>query len=185
MEVSEGAQGQSTKGRMRRALFILVPCVVFIGLLGYGLLQTGSAPQPGDPAPDFEGPLLAGGGDFALEELEGRPVFVNFWWSGCAPCRDEAPALKNAYEAYGDEVAFIGINVRDLEDDAMAFAEEYGLDYPHVRDETQTIYRDYGLTGQPESFFIDRNGEIVEHIAGPIDEAGLNARLDVLVQRGG
>ena len=181
------AEGQPTKrGRSwGRVALILVPCVLFVGLLGWALLQTGSAPQPGDQAPDFEGPLLSGEGSLALDDLEGRPVFVNFWWSGCEPCKDEAPSLKKALETYGDEVAFVGINIRDLHADAVQFADEQGLDYPHVRDEFLTIYRDYGLTGQPESFFIDRNGEIVEHVAGPIDESGLNSLLDVLVQRGG
>lgn len=180
-------QGQVTQGERRwgRITLILVPCLLFIGLLAYALLQTGTAPQPGDQAPSFEGRLLSGEGTLALDDLEGRPVFINFWWSGCEPCKDEAPALKRAAETYGDEVAFVGINIRDLEEDAVKFADEYQLDYPHVRDESLTIYRDYGLTGQPESFFIDRNGEIVEHVAGPIDEAGLNTLLDVLVTRGG
>ena len=183
--VKDVKSSPTNKGNVRRAVFILVPCVLFLAVLGYGLLQTGSAPQEGDQAPAFEGPLLTGDGTLALDDLDGRPIFVNFWWSGCEPCKDEAPALKEAYDAYGDDVAFVGINVRDLHEDAVTFAEEYELDYPHVRDETLTIYSDYGLTGQPESFFIDRNGEIVEHIAGPIDEGGLNAMLDVLVQRGG
>ncbi|HYN35835.1 MAG TPA: TlpA disulfide reductase family protein [Actinomycetota bacterium] len=180
-------EGHATRGGRSwgRVALILVPCVLFLGLLGYGLLQTGSAPQPGDQAPAFEGELLSGDGTLALDDLEGRPVFINFWWSGCAPCKDEAPALKRAAETYGDEVAFVGINIRDLRDDAVRFAEEYELDYPHIFDDSLTIYRDYGLTGQPESFFIDRNGEIVEHVAGPIDETGLNALLDVLVTRGG
>lgn len=185
MATVEAAERPAIKKNWRRIVFILVPCFLFVAVLGYGLLKTGSAPQPGDPAPHFQGPLLDGGGTFALEELEGRPIFVNFWWSGCEPCKDEAPALKEAHDVYGDDVAFVGINVRDLHEDAERFAAEYNLDYPHVRDESLTIYRDYGLTGQPESFFIDRNGEIVEHVAGPIDEAGLNALLDVLVQRGG
>jgi thiol-disulfide isomerase/thioredoxin len=179
-------EGQPTQeGRSwGRVAAILVPCLLFLGLLGYALMQTGSAPQPGDQAPAFEGSLLSGG-SLALDDLEGRPVFMNFWWSRCEPCKDEAPALKNAMEVYGDEVAFVGINVRDLRDDAIRFADEYHLDYPHIFDDTLTIYRDYGLTGQPESFFIDRNGEIVEHVAGPIDEAGLDTLLGVLVSRGG
>ena len=180
-------EGEPTRERRSwgRVAAILVPCVLFLGLLGYALMQTGTAPQPGDQAPPFEGQLLLGDGTLALDELEGRPVFINFWWSGCEPCKDEAPALKRAVETYGDEVAFVGINVRDARGDAVRFAEEYKLDYPHVFDDTLTIYRDYGLAGQPESFFIDRSGEIVEHVAGPIDEAGLITELNILVNRGG
>lgn len=168
-----------------RPVLILVPCVAFFALLVFGLAMTGSAPAPGDQAPAFEGELLSGDGTLALDDLEGKPVFVNFWWSGCEPCKDEAPELERAFEVYGDKVAFVGINVRDARTDALDFAERYNLDYPHVRDEDLDIYREYGLTGQPESFFIDREGEIIEHVAGPLDGEGLSRLLDVLVTRGG
>ena len=168
-----------------RPVLILVPCVAFLGLLTYALVTKGDAPVPGDTAPAFEAPLLSGQGTLALEEFEGKPVFINFWWSGCEPCKDEAPDLERAYELYGDEVAFVGVNVRDARVDALAFAERHDLDYPHVEDDTLDIYREYGLTGQPESFFIDREGEIVEHVAGPVDAESLGRFLDVLVTRGG
>ena len=167
-----------------RVALILVPCLLFVGLLTYGLLAKGSTPGVGDEAPAFEAPLLGGGGTLALEDLEGKPVFLNFWGSWCEPCKDEAPALRRAERIYGDEIAFVGINIRDGVDDALAFADRYGLDYRHVRDEDLAIYDDYGLTGQPESFFIDRDGEVVEHVAGPVDEEGLVRALDVLVTRG-
>ena len=168
-----------------RPVLILVPCVAFVGLLTYALTTKGDAPVPGDTAPAFEAPLLSGEGTLALEDYEGKPVFINFWWSGCEPCKDEAPDLKRAHEVYGDEVAFVGVNVRDARVDAVAFARQYDLDYPHVEDDTLDIYREYGLTGQPESFFIDREGEIVEHVAGPVDAESLGRLLDVLVTRGG
>ena len=183
MEPSAGSM--TARRGWLRPLLILLPCVVFLSLLTYALLAKGDAPVAGDPAPAFEAPLLSGGGTLSLEELEGEPVFLNFWWSGCEPCKDEAPALKRAHQVYGDEIAFVGVNIRDPQADAVAFAEQYGLDYLHVSDDTLTIYRDYGLTGQPESFFIDRDGEVVEHVAGPVDEASLARLLDVLVTRGG
>ena len=163
----------------------MLPCAIFVALLTFGLVSKGEAPVPGDQAPAFEAPLLTGTGTLSLGELEGKPVFLNFWWSGCEPCKDEAPALKRAHEVYGDEIAFVGVNIRDARSDALDFAQRYDLDYTHVEDNTLTIYRDYGLTGQPESFFIDRDGEVVEHVAGPVDEASLERLLDVLVTRGG
>ncbi len=171
--------------RWLRVVLVLVPCIAFLGLLGFGVVKTGSAPGPGEEAPDFEAPLLTGNGALALDDLRGKPVFINFWWSGCEPCKDEAPALRRAHEVYGDEVEFVGVNIRDARTDAIAFAEDQGLDYAHVRDDALDIYREYGLTGQPESFFIDDKGIVVEHIAGPVDEEGLRGILDVLVSRSG
>jgi cytochrome c biogenesis protein CcmG/thiol:disulfide interchange protein DsbE len=170
--------------RRRRVLLWLVPAVAFLAILGIATLKKGFIPQAGDPAPAFSAPLLDGTGTLSLADLDGRPVFVNFWASWCKPCADEAPMLSRAYAAYKDRIAFVGVDVHDARDDAIRFASDNGLTYPHVRDEDGRIYSDYGLTGQPESFFIDRDGVIVEHVNGPLDEDSLAQLLDVLVQRG-
>lgn len=170
--------------RLKQALFVL-PALAFLGLLAFATLSEGSVPRPGDPAPAFEAPLLESRGVFALSDARGEPVFVNFWWSGCEPCKEEAPLLSRAHEAYGDRVRFIGINIRDAKSDALAFAAAQDLDFTHVRDEDLSIYERYGLSGQPESFFIDGEGVIVEHITGPLSETLLTQLLDLLVARGG
>lgn len=88
--------------------------------------------------------------------------------------------LRRASEAYGDEVAFVGVDIRDSETDALDFVRRRDLDYLHIRDEDLSIYDDYGLTGQPETFVIDSDGVIVEHVAGPfLSEGDL---LDLLEQ---
>ena len=174
-------------GRTRRyaALWILVPAVAFIALLGVATARRGDPPGPGDAAPSFEAPALVGDGTLALSELRGRPVVLNFWASWCVPCEDEAPLLRRAWQQYRDEVAFVGIDIRDSRSEALAFVEKYDLGYPHVRDEALQIYDDYGLTGQPETFFIDHEGEIVEHVNGPLFADTLFPLLDVLVARRG
>jgi peroxiredoxin len=93
--------------------------------------------------------------------------------------------LRRAHDAFGDEVAFIGIDIRDSRPDALEFVDRHGLDYVHVRDEQLAIYRDYGLTGQPESFLIDADGDVVQHVQGPFaSEADLFALLEEVVARG-
>jgi cytochrome c biogenesis protein CcmG/thiol:disulfide interchange protein DsbE len=57
--------------------------------------------------------------------------------------------------------------------------------YPHVRDDGLKIYQDYGLTGQPETFFVDAQGIIVEHVNGPLSQDALDQLLNVLVSRSG
>jgi cytochrome c biogenesis protein CcmG, thiol:disulfide interchange protein DsbE len=169
-----------------RVAAALIPAVLFLGLLGFGLRGTGGPPGPGDAAPDFDAAPLAGaGGPVSLRDFRGRPVLLNFWASWCEPCLDEAPMLRRAYDAFGDEVAFIGIDIRDSRPDALEFIDRHGLDYVHVRDEQLAIYRDYGLTGQPESFLIDANGDVVQHVQGPFaSEGDLFALLEDLVARG-
>lgn len=175
-EVSAGRKGI-------RLAALLAPAVVFLAVLGAVTLERTNLPEPGRRAPDFTAPLLAGGGSLHLAELRGRPVVLNFWASWCVPCKDEAPMLRRAFRAYGDRIAFVGVDVKDARSEAVDFARANGLIYPHVRDENGTIYADYGLTGQPETFFIDGDGTIVEHVNGPLRAEALSQLLDVLISR--
>lgn len=162
---------------------LVVPAVAFVGVLAAATLGRITTPGVGDAAPDFEAPYLEGEGSLALSSLRGKPVVLNFWASWCEPCKDEAPMLRRAHELYGDDVTVVGIDIRDAISDARAFVDRYDLDYLHVRDERLEIYSDYGLTGQPETFFIDDQGVIVEHVPGPLFEDDLMRLLDILVAR--
>jgi cytochrome c biogenesis protein CcmG/thiol:disulfide interchange protein DsbE len=164
-------------------VLILLPAVAFVGLLVVALRNNSPAPQIGDPAPSFEAELLSGDGRLSLEELRGKPVVINFWASWCVPCRDEAPMLSEAATRYGEEVNFVGVDIRDARSSALEFAERWDLDYAHVRDEDLAIYDDFGLTGQPETFFLDEDGVILEHVPGPLDRETLFQLLDSLTAR--
>ncbi len=180
--VSDAAPRQPRRRWLRIAL-LLVPGVVFIALLVGAVMNTAEPPAPGDPAPSFRSELLSGEGQLSLEELRGKPILLNFWASWCDPCKEEAPMLREAHQRYGDEVVFVGVDIRDARSDAVRFAEKHQLDYVHVRDEDGTISDSFGLTGQPETFFIDEEGEILEHVPGPLFRDSLFQLLDALVAR--
>ncbi len=169
------------KSRYARVIWFVLPALVFIGLLGFGVLKRSGPPQPGDRAPDFRAPLLGKQGSFSLDEAKGKPVLLNFWASWCVPCEDEAPYLRRAHEVYGDRVEFVGVDVKDSASDALAFSRRHDLDYTLVRD-TGAIYADYGLTGQPETFLVNRRGVVMEHVPGPFfDRQDLFSLLDLLI----
>lgn len=132
--------------------------------------------------PAFDAPLLDGSGNLALEDLSGKPAVINFWASWCKPCDDEAPLLAAAAERYGDRVNFLGVNAKDSLTDAREKYAEWDLGYPSVRDESGAIYSDFGLTGQPETFFVDAEGRLVEHVSGPIFESDLVLLMDRLLR---
>ena len=150
-------------------------------------IAAGEAPS----APRFELPVLwnerdtwppeltsATGDDrLGLGELRGRPVVLNFWASWCIPCREEAPILNAAARAYGGEVAFVGINVTDLRPDALAFLREFSVPYVSARDRDDKSFRGYGLTGVPETYFLDARGRIIAHSPGPITQRTLEAGI--------
>ena len=157
------------------------PAVAVVGLLAWATFAQGGVPQPGDAAPSFSAERLGAGDSISLADFEGRPVVLNFWASWCLPCEDEAPLFNDMARDYEGEVAFLGVNIKDTEADALAFEKRFELAYPSVRDEGRTIERAYGLTGQPETFFIAADGTISEHIPGAIvDPAELQALLEDL-----
>ena len=112
-------------------------------------------------------------GRLDLDELRGRPVVINFWASWCIPCRDEAPILNASARAHAGDVVFLGINVQDLRGDALAFSREFDTPYVSVRDRGNRTYEDYGLTGVPETYYLDARGRIVAHALGAISRTSL------------
>jgi cytochrome c biogenesis protein CcmG/thiol:disulfide interchange protein DsbE len=163
-------------------LWALIPAVLFVALISIATTKKLGPPGPGDKAPEFSAPILDGDGTFGTANLVGTPYVLNFWASWCAPCVDEAPMLKQANDRFGDQVEFVGVDIRDARGDALKFVREHGLAYPHVRDEELELYRDFGLTGQPETFFVDANGVILEHVNGPLSEDVLSELVGELLQ---
>jgi len=132
------------------------------------------------PAPDFTLAKLDGSGDLALESLRGKTVVLNFWASWCGPCKDETPLLQRAWKRWqGKDVAFVGVDVKDFRGDARSFLRRYGVTYPNVYDGKGSLVGRYGVTGFPETYFIDASGKVRYRIAGPVeDEAELDAGIE-------
>ncbi len=81
------------------------------------------------------------------------------------------PLLQEASERWKERgVVFVGIDVQDLRSDAREFLEETGVTYANVYDGKGSTVGRYGLTGYPETFFINAEGEVVFRIAGPVDD---------------
>lgn len=152
--------------------FVALVVLSLVGLLGWGVLfkEDGGGPaRLSRPAPDFSVELFEGG-TFTLSENLGKPVVVNFWASWCDACREEAPVLEGAWQRFKDDgVIFLGIDIQDKREDALKFIDEFNVTYPNGPDESD-IYFDYGGTGVPESYFIDRDGKIVLKYIGAVNE---------------
>ncbi len=151
-----------------RRMLILVPAVAFIALLAFGLFKAAPAElTPGARAPDIELPLLEGTGVLSSDDLEGRPVVLNFWASWCIPCKEEAPLLERAWREYRDDgVVFVGVNIKDSVTDATEFIERFDITYPIVRDEREELVSKLGVYGIPETFFIDHRWRFLASVAG-------------------
>lgn len=122
----------------------------------------------GEPAPDFtlttfEGEVIESA------DLTGKVVLVNFWASWCKPCEQEAAALQAAWELYADrgDVVFIGVAYVDTEAESLAYIERWGITYPNGPDLGTIISHDFRMRGVPETFIINRQGEIAFVKIGP------------------
>ncbi|MEP6641895.1 MAG: TlpA disulfide reductase family protein [Gaiellales bacterium] len=116
------------------------------------------------------------GGVLELDRLRGHPVVVNFWASWCIACRAEAKLLTTA-AATNPRVVFIGVDVQDLRSYAIGFLSHYGVTYTAVSDKTNSTYESYGLTGVPETYYLDRHGRIVAHDPGAVSVASLHGGI--------
>jgi len=117
----------------------------------------------------------------SLTELRGTPVVLNFWASWCIPCKEEAPYLAAAARAHRRDVAFLGLDVQDLTRDARHFLDRLDVPYPSVRDGGESSYTAYGLTGVPETYYIDDRGRIVAHAVGAVSREELERDIALLI----
>jgi cytochrome c biogenesis protein CcmG/thiol:disulfide interchange protein DsbE len=131
------------------------------------------------PAPEFALSRLDAPGKLALASLRGKVVVLNFWASWCAPCKSEAPRLEAAWQRYRDQgVVVVGVDAQDFSGDAKHFVRKYKLTYPNVHDGPGDVLPSYGVTGFPETYFVDRRGRLVgDRVAGEITTAKLTAGI--------
>jgi cytochrome oxidase Cu insertion factor (SCO1/SenC/PrrC family) len=138
------------------------------------LAAAGSTPV-GERAPGFLLPALDGS-RVSLSQLPGRPVIVNFWWSGCPPCRQEMPLLQQYADAHPD-VALVLVDPVDGLDAARGFVASLHVHAPVLLDSDQRVAAAYGVAAYPTSVFVRPDGTIASRYPGALSADILAAHM--------
>lgn len=158
----------------RNPLALVVVALIAAGMLYFGFhmaRRSGSSAPTGllksGPAPDFTLESLDGQ-NIRLSNLRGKAVLLNFWATWCSPCKIEMPWFIELQKQYGSQgLQVIGVAMDDSsKEDISKFAKEMGVNYPVLLGK-EAVGEEYGgVPALPESFFIGRDGNIVDRIIG-------------------
>jgi thiol-disulfide isomerase/thioredoxin len=125
------------------------------------------------------------GNEVQLSDFAGKPVILNFWASWCGPCKSEMPDFDEAYAEYGDEIAFLMVNMTTSPRESREAAEEYvaeeGFSFPVYYDTDGDAATTYSARSLPTSYFIDAEGYGVAYAVGALSAEGLQQGIDMLL----
>jgi thiol-disulfide isomerase/thioredoxin len=161
-------------------LFVIIFTVAFMVYLGARISRKNVGVQAGGVAPEQESALKGNvAPDFELSTLDGKPVklsayrgkavLVSFWATWCGPCKVETPWLVEFYKQYqpqGLEIVGVAMDDAGSQNEIAKFVKDMNINYTIVQG-TEKVGDAYGgVDGLPASFFIDRNGKIVDMTLG-------------------
>jgi len=173
---------------------LAIAVMIGAGALGFGVYQWMHADSQDEQdlrSEQRESALAESLPDFSLPDPEGNErhisewqddiLVINFWGTWCAPCREEVPLLIDLQEEYRDQgVTVIGIALDEAEP-VIRFAEEYGINYPLMVGERETLEVleafGSGTMGLPHTFVINRQGEVVNFHLGLIEPEDVEPML--------
>ena len=163
-------------------LWFLIPLIVFFGLVVMLFMRLG---KPTDivtntalerPVPTFELPLLSDTTrTMTNDNLPTQPFLMNVWGSWCPTCVIEHPFLMQLEER---GVNIVGVNYKDDIGNALSYLNQRGDPFSmSIQDSSGQFALDLGLTGAPETFVVDGDRVIRQHIIGEINEANWQERI--------
>lgn len=171
-----------TMKKSQMKIWFLIPLIVFAGFVVMLYMRLG---QPTDivtntalerPVPTFELPLLSDTSRIMTNDnLPDQPFLMNIWGSWCPTCIIEHPFLMQLEER---GVNLVGVNYKDDIGDALGYLNRGGDPFSmSIQDSSGQFALDLGLTGAPETFVVDGEGIIRQHIVGEINESNWQSRI--------
>ncbi len=182
LESSAGQKSQPRWGRM----LAWIGLAILLLILFLGLLRSQQGPVGiGKGVPSFT--LTSFDGQkFPLQDLRGKVVVLNFWASWCKPCEQEAADLEAAWQYYkprGD-VIFLGAAWTDTEKNSLQYLKKFNITYPNGPDLGTRISQAFRTTGVPETYIIDKNGNLAYMKLAPFTSLEeIQSAIDPLLEK--
>jgi cytochrome c biogenesis protein CcmG/thiol:disulfide interchange protein DsbE len=170
------------------AIAIATVMVVFVAVLATrpsAADRQARSPLLGKPAPELTGTAVDGA-HVDTAALRGRFVLVNFFATWCIPCIREHPELVKFAQRHlvtGD-AAVVGVIFDDDAASVRRFVADKGVAWPIIPDPGGHVAYDFGVRGPPESFLLDRQGNVISKIIGTVQADSLDRLLDQAKARG-
>ncbi len=124
--------------------------------------------EAGSRAPEFSAIDITTGDTVSLSQYRGQVVMINVWATWCEPCKVEMPSIEHLHQELGPQgLKILAVSI-DNADDAVVrkYQRDYGLTFRILHDRAGAIERKYQTTGYPESFVLNRDGQIVKKVIG-------------------
>ena len=180
--ISLPGAARRTAGLARQHKVITAITALFIAAIIAVSLATSGSPGPNYPAAaSFKLPVLGDTGkQLSLSQYAGKPVIVNFFASWCEPCQTETPLLASWYTQQHGKVALVGLDENDTSANAQKFLAAKGVSYPIGFDPTTVAAGAYGVSALPQTFFLNAQHRIVDHLYGAVTKAELAKGISLM-----
>lgn len=174
MSVEEARKNKKKKMR-NRYIFRSAILVAMVAIIIYTLVTNFNKDreiyQEGDEAPDFELKQINEENELEtirMSELQGKGVMLNFWATYCEPCEVEIPFMQSLYPEYEDDIEIVAVSLDAGELVVDRFVDKYDLTFPIPHDKKGEVMDLYKVGPIPSTFFIDKDGIIVDKVDGAL-----------------
>lgn len=151
---------------------------------------TAAANKDGDKSASVKAPDFSARDDagqmVSLSSFFGKPTIISFWTTWCPNCRKAMPDFQKIHEEMGDRVNIVMVNATDgsqeTETKARKYIKDNGYTFKVLYDINEDAVYKYRITGIPDTYFIDADGNIITRGSGQLNEELIKKGVDMIVK---